>query len=39
MLNTEEVNNKTAKTQVVNASFHYIILSARRSLNVEEMFA
>lgn len=39
MLNPEEVNSKTTETQVVNASFHDIILSVRRSLNVEGMFA
>lgn len=39
MFNPEEVNSKTTKTQVVNASFHDIILSVRRSLNVEGMFA
>lgn len=35
MLNPEEVNSKTTETQVVNASFHDIILGVRRSLNVE----
>lgn len=39
MFNPEEVNSKTTKTQVVNASFHDIIFSVRRSLNVEGMFA
>lgn len=39
MFNPEEVNRKTTKTQVVNASFHDIIFSVRRSLNVEGMFA
>lgn len=38
MLNTEEFNSKTTKIQVFNASFRYIIVSVKRSLNVEEMF-
>lgn len=39
MLNTEEFKSKTTKIQVFKASFHYIIVSVKRSLNVGEMFA
>lgn len=39
MFNTEEVNSETTEVQLFTAPFHYVVVSVKRSLKVEGVFA